>query len=112
MILGGVNVLCTFLGLYLVEHYGRRKCLYIGALWMFVCFMVFASIGHFKFLPAQNAGDTSIAKTSGTVMIVFACLFILAFASTWGPMVWAAVAEMYVAFSPFVFIQNVCGTYY
>jgi len=28
-------------------------------------------------------------------MIVFASLFIAAFASTWGPMAWACVAEMY-----------------
>jgi SP family sugar:H+ symporter-like MFS transporter len=28
-------------------------------------------------------------------MIVFACLFIVAFASTWGPMVWTVTGEMY-----------------
>lgn len=28
-------------------------------------------------------------------MIVFACLFILGFASTWGPLVWAVVGEIY-----------------
>jgi SP family sugar:H+ symporter-like MFS transporter len=93
MILGGVNVGSTFLGLYFVEHFGRRKCLYFGAIWMFVCFMVFASIGHFKFQPA--AEGSAEAKSAGMVMIVFACLFILAFASTWGPMVWAVIGEMF-----------------
>ncbi len=98
MILGGVNVGSTFFGLYMVEHYGRRKCLYFGALWMFVCFIVFASIGHFKFNLASMATpeDSATAKSAGTVMIVFACLFILAFASTWGPMVWAVTGEMSV----------------
>jgi SP family sugar:H+ symporter-like MFS transporter len=100
MILGGVNFVSTLLGLYMVEHFGRRKCLYWGAIWMFVCFMVFASIGHFQFNPASMAAppDSSIAKSSGTVMTVFACLFILAFASTWGPMVWAVIGEMWVIF--------------
>jgi SP family sugar:H+ symporter-like MFS transporter len=42
MILGGVNFGTTFLGLYLIEHYGRRRSLIAGALWMFVCFMIFA----------------------------------------------------------------------
>merc|ERR1711964_325388 len=65
IILGSVNVVCTFPGLYMVEKFGRRKCLTIGALWMCMCFLVFAS------------------------------LFIAAFASTWGPMAWACVAEMY-----------------
>ncbi|KFY96548.1 hypothetical protein V500_02411 [Pseudogymnoascus sp. VKM F-4518 (FW-2643)] len=93
MILGGVNVGATFFGLYFVEHFGRRKCLVAGALWMFVCFMIFASIGHFKFEPAVV--NSSQAKTYGTVMIVFACLFICGFASTWGPMVWAVNSEMF-----------------
>jgi len=93
MILGGVNVGFTFLGLYFVEHFGRRKCLFFGAIWQSVCFLVFASIGHFKFQPAAMGSDE--AKTSGMVMIVFACLFIVSFASTWGPMVWAVVGEMF-----------------
>merc|ERR1711964_913439 len=71
IILGSVNVVCTFPGLYMVEKFGRRKCLTIGALWM-----------------CSN-------QTIGYVMIVFASLFIAAFASTWGPMAWACVAEMY-----------------
>jgi SP family sugar:H+ symporter-like MFS transporter len=36
MILGGVNFGTTFLGLYVVEHFGRRKSLIFGAAWMFV----------------------------------------------------------------------------
>ncbi|KAJ5490872.1 High-affinity fructose transporter ght6 [Penicillium diatomitis] len=91
MILGGVNFGTTFLGLYLIEHFGRRRSLIAGALWMFVCFMIFASVGHFS-LDRENPQNT---KTAGVVMVVFACLFILGFASTWGPMVWAIIAELF-----------------
>ncbi|KAJ5578335.1 uncharacterized protein N7459_007299 [Penicillium hispanicum] len=91
MILGAVNFGTTFLGLYLIEHYGRRRSLIGGALWMFVCFMVFASVGHFS-LDRENPERT---KPAGVAMVVFACLFILGFASTWGPMVWAIIAELY-----------------
>ncbi|KAJ5937768.1 Major facilitator superfamily domain general substrate transporter [Penicillium verhagenii] len=91
MILGGVNFGTTFLGLYLIEHYGRRRSLIAGALWMFVCFMIFASVGHFS-LDRQHPEQT---KSAGVAMVVFACLFILGFASTWGPMVWTIVAELY-----------------
>lgn len=73
MILGGVNFGTTFLGLYLIEHYGRRRSLIAGALWMFICFMVFASVGHFS-LDAAHPQKT---RTAGIVMVVFACLFIL-----------------------------------
>ncbi|KAI1837261.1 hypothetical protein DTO006G1_2404 [Penicillium roqueforti] len=91
LILGAVNFGSTFLGLYLIENWGRRRSLITGALWMFVCFMVFASVGHFS-LDQEFPERT---KTAGVVMVVFACLFILGFASTWGPMVWTIVAELF-----------------
>lgn len=46
---------------------------------MFTCFMVFASLGYFA-LEDENGNNRA---TIGYVMIVFACLFIAAFASTW-----------------------------
>jgi SP family sugar:H+ symporter-like MFS transporter len=48
IILGAVNVVTTFPGLWFVERFGRRKPLIIGAAWMSVCFLVFASIGQFE----------------------------------------------------------------
>ncbi|EEH41686.2 high-affinity hexose transporter HXT6 [Paracoccidioides lutzii Pb01] len=91
IILGAVNFGSTFLGLYNIEHFGRRKPLIFGALWMFVCFLVFASVGHFRL----NLEDPTLTPGPGKVMVAFACLFILGFASTWGPIVWAIVSELY-----------------
>ncbi|KAH8800081.1 sugar transporter family protein [Hyaloscypha sp. PMI_1271] len=91
MILGGVNFGTTFLGLYVVEGCGRRKSLIFGAGWMFVCFMVFASVGHF----ALDRNVPENTPHAGKAMIVFACLFILGFASTWGPIIWTICAELY-----------------
>ncbi|KAK9779625.1 putative Major facilitator superfamily (MFS) profile domain-containing protein [Seiridium cardinale] len=91
MILNGINFGVTFIGLYLVEHYGRRKSLITGSIWMFICFMIFASIGHFL-LDLDTPTNT---PTAGIVLIVFACLFILGYATTWGPMVWTLIAEIY-----------------
>ncbi|KAF2204785.1 general substrate transporter [Delitschia confertaspora ATCC 74209] len=91
MILGGVNFGTTFPGLYIVERFGRRPALITGGLWMFMCFMVFSSLGHF----ALDQEDPSRTQSIGYVMIVFTCLFIAAFAMTWGPIVWALVGEIY-----------------
>ncbi|KAI9733793.1 MAG: hexose transporter hxt1 [Claussenomyces sp. TS43310] len=91
MILGGVNVGTTFLGLYVIEHFGRRKSLIFGSGWMFVCFIIFASVGHF----ALDRTTPTNTPDAGTAMIVFACLFILGFASTWGPIIWTITAELY-----------------
>ncbi|KAK8063216.1 hexose transporter, partial [Apiospora saccharicola] len=91
MILNGINFSVTFIGLYLVEHYGRRKSLITGSVWMFICFMVFASVGHFQL--NRDAPETT--PQAGIILIVFACLFILGYATTWGPMVWTLIAEIY-----------------
>lgn len=93
MILGGVNVGATVAGVAMARYFPRRKSLYIAALWQCMCFLVFASVGQFLFKDAEVGSST--AKTSGTVMIVFACLFIVGFASTWGPLVWACIGEMF-----------------
>ncbi|PNS19541.1 Hexose transporter 2 [Sphaceloma murrayae] len=91
MILGGINFGTTFLALYVVEHFGRRKSLMTGGLWMFVCFMIFASVGHFV-LDKNTPQNT---PTAGTVMIVFAALFIFGYAATWGPIIWCIVGEIF-----------------
>jgi SP family sugar:H+ symporter-like MFS transporter len=93
MILGGVNFGSTILGVWMARHFRRRESLYVAALWQFICFMIFASVGQFLFKDA--AENSSTAKTAGTVMIVFACFFIVGFATTWGPLVWACIGEMF-----------------
>lgn len=91
LILNGINFGVTFIGLYLVEHYGRRRSLITGSIWMTVCFLVFASVGHFA-LDVETPANTPAA---GIALIVMACLFILGYATTWGPMVWTIIAEIY-----------------
>jgi len=89
IILGAINFGMTFPGLYVVEHFGRRRALIAGALWMFFCFLIFASIGHFLL---EEGRQTS---TAGTVMIVFTALFIAGYAMTWGPIIWAVIGEIF-----------------
>lgn len=91
IILGAVNFFMTIPGTYVVERFGRRRALITGSLWMFVCFLIFASIGHFA-LDRQTPTNT---PGVGAAMIVFACLFIAGYAMTWAPIVWAIVGELY-----------------
>ncbi|GFF95311.1 LOW QUALITY PROTEIN: sugar transporter [Aspergillus lentulus] len=63
------------------SHFGRRKLLITGGMWMFVCFMAFPSVGHFSL----NVRDPPQTPRAGKAMVVFACLFITGFAMTWGP---------------------------
>jgi len=87
LILGAVNVAMTFYGLYVVEKFGRRWPLFIGALWQSAWLLVFASVG--------TAIDPNTSQTVGIVMIVSACMFIASFAGTWGPMAWVVIGETF-----------------
>lgn len=93
MVLTGVNFGVTIIGLYIVEHFGRRKSLIAGAIWMFICFMIFATVGHYSL----DRVDPPATPKTGTTLIVFTCFFIVGFATTWGPIVWAIVGELYPA---------------
>lgn len=93
IILGTVNVAATIAGLWIVENVGRRKAMMAGAAWMAACLFIYSFIGHYQ-LDHQNPLSTPQA---GNIMIVFTCLFIAAFATTWGPLVWAIVGELYPA---------------
>jgi sugar porter (SP) family MFS transporter len=91
MILNGINFGSTFYGLYIVEHYGRRRSLIVGSFWMFLMFLIFASVGHFSL----DRNDPQSTESSGTAMIVLASFFIFGFATTWGPMIWTICGELY-----------------
>ncbi|KAF2681584.1 general substrate transporter [Lentithecium fluviatile CBS 122367] len=93
IILGTVNVVATIVGLWIVENVGRRKAMMAGAAWMGVCLFIYSFVGHYQ-LDHNNPQSTPQA---GNIMIVFTCLFIAAFATTWGPLVWAIVGELYPA---------------
>ncbi|KAG5359699.1 Low-affinity glucose transporter [Yarrowia sp. C11] len=94
MIFGGINFLSTFGGLYIVDRFGRRKCLLGGAMVMFVCFLVYSTVGFAALYPN---GDTTqpASKIVGDVMILFTCIFIAAFASTWAPIAFVVVSETF-----------------
>ncbi|KAF4974953.1 hypothetical protein FZEAL_8216 [Fusarium zealandicum] len=87
LILGAVNVVMTFYGLYVVEKYGRRWPLFLGALWQSAWLLVFASVG--------TAIDPASSKAVGIVLIVSACMFIASFAGTWGPLAWVVIGESF-----------------
>ncbi|KAG6040518.1 hypothetical protein E4U41_000340 [Claviceps citrina] len=87
LILGAVNVAMTFYGLYLVEKYGRRWPLFLGALWQAAWLLIFAAVGTAR-PPDKN-------PSSGIVMIVAACMYIASFAATWGPTAWVVIGETF-----------------
>lgn len=91
IILGLVNFICTFISLYVMQKFGRRLPLIISSVWMFVCFIIFATVGSTKLILPDGSAD----RTSGIIMIVFVCLYIFGFATTWAPGAFVIVGETY-----------------
>ncbi|CAI4532784.1 BAM_G0021050.mRNA.1.CDS.1 [Saccharomyces cerevisiae] len=93
IVLGIVNFASTFVGIYVVDRYGRRTCLLWGAASMTACMVVYASVGVTRLWP--NGQDQPSSKGAGNCMIVFACFYIFCFATTWAPIPYVVVSETF-----------------
>jgi len=87
-----VNMLFTFPAIWLVEKWGRKKLLYVGAVVMFISMiaagLAFLSIGH--------AADPSlIGGTPKVVLLIAIIVYIFGFAFSWGPVAWLICSELF-----------------
>lgn len=100
IILSSVNFTCTIIGLALVSKLSRRAVLITGSVGMLVSFVLFATLGSFVFHPGQVIdgqvlGLDAQSVVVGKVMIFLACSFIFFYASTWAPLAFVILAEIY-----------------
>ncbi|GAA6059272.1 hypothetical protein JCM10212_006665 [Sporobolomyces blumeae] len=87
IILGAVNFVSTFGGIYIMERFGRRKPLIIGGCWQAAWLIIYASAGTAR--DPTLPGNEGIGK----LMIVASCFFIVGYATTWAPGIWTLVGE-------------------
>lgn len=95
IILGVVNFASTFVGIYIIDRFGRRKCLLTGSACMFVCFIIYAVLGSVHLYKNGYDDLTNTYKPTGNAMIFITCLYIFFFASTWAGGVFCIVSETY-----------------
>ncbi|SCU82866.1 LAMI_0C01178g1_1 [Lachancea mirantina] len=95
IVIGIVNFASTFVSIYTVERFGRRKCLLWGACTMVCCFVVYASVGVTRLWPEGANHKEISSKGAGNCMIVFTCFYIFCFATSWAPTAYVITAETY-----------------
>lgn len=93
-ICNGVNFVCTFPALYLVELSGRKKLLTSGALLMALTSIAMGFVGAFG-TEKHEQNIESKSTVAAVIMVTMVFTFVAAFACTWGPMVWVYCCEIY-----------------
>lgn len=96
IILGVVNFLSTFVGIYAIERLGRRLCLLTGSACMSVCFLIYSILGSTNlYIDGYSNDPSNTRKPTGNAMIFITCLFIFFFASSWAGGCYCIVSETY-----------------
>lgn len=83
-VLNFINFISTFITIYVVDRAGRVLLLVVGGI-----IMMFALIANSILSSAHQS--TAV----GYLVVLFAAIFIVGFASSWGPVVWTVCAEIY-----------------
>ncbi len=93
VITGLTNIVSTFVAIALVDRLGRRPLLIAGSIGMAVTLAGLSVIFGTADLNAQ--GELQLAGASGTIALVLANLYVVSFATSWGPVVWVLLGEMF-----------------
>lgn len=91
VITGGVNVLSTIVSILVVDKIGRRKLLLGAGGQMFVAQIVIAIVLRAKLSDNTNNLDNG----SSILLIIMICIFVSAFAWSWGPLGYLIPSETF-----------------
>ncbi len=88
-----VNIVSTFIAIALIDKIGRRPLLLIGSAGMAVTLGVLAFV--FGSAPLNAQHQPFLDHTNGLIALWAANLFVVAFAMSWGPVVWVLLGEKF-----------------
>ena len=93
-LIGGlVNVIATVAAIALIDRVGRRPLLLWGSVGMALALAVVALM--FGADGAGGDGSVKLSHWHGVIALVAANLYVVAFAISWGPIVWVLLGEMF-----------------
>ncbi|KAJ8434896.1 hypothetical protein Cgig2_003335 [Carnegiea gigantea] len=93
VITGLVNVLATLVSIYGVDSWGRRFLFLEGGVQMFICQIAVAIFIGVKF--GVSGDPTNLPEWYAIVVVLFICIYVSAFAWSWGPLGWLVPSEIF-----------------
>ncbi|KAL6898890.1 sugar transporter domain-containing protein [Trichoderma evansii] len=99
-----LNYICTVPAIYLVDKVGRRRALLAGSFVMMICLFVTGVLQHDYGQPNVGESTKAPAYLSWIIdrnqrvisaILSLSCIFVAAFAMTWGPISWIYPAEIF-----------------
>lgn len=91
VITGVVNVVATVVSIYSVDRVGRRALFLEGGIQMIICQIITGVLIGLKF--GLN-GEGTISSTDANIVLASICIYVAAFAWSWGPLGWLIPSEI------------------
>ncbi|KAG1342181.1 Sugar transport protein MST3 [Cocos nucifera] len=92
VISGLVNMVATFVSVATVDKFGRRVLFLEGGSQMLISQIIVGTLIGIKF---GNNGEATLSKEYAFFVVLFVCIFVSAFAWSWGPLGWLVPSEIF-----------------
>ncbi|KAI3467896.1 hypothetical protein Pfo_024559 [Paulownia fortunei] len=92
VVTGLVNVFATFVSIFTVDKFGRRVLFLEGGIQMIICQI---SVGVLIYKVFGVAGEGAFSKDLGNLALALICIYVAAFAWSWGPLGWLVPSEIH-----------------
>ncbi|CAJ1948774.1 unnamed protein product [Sphenostylis stenocarpa] len=91
VIIGGVNVVATFVSIFSVDKFGRRMLFLEGDIQILICQLVVGTMIDMKF---GVSGEDSFTYGEASLLLFFICAYVATYAWSWGPLGWLVPSEI------------------
>ncbi|KAK2972631.1 hypothetical protein RJ640_000591, partial [Escallonia rubra] len=92
VITGLVNVFATLVSIFTVDKFGRRALFLEGGAQMLICQIAVGCVIASVF---GVTGEGTFSKSLGNVTVFLICVYVAAFAWSWGPLGWLVPSEIF-----------------
>ncbi|KAH9610685.1 hypothetical protein KSS87_003694 [Heliosperma pusillum] len=93
VITGGVNMVATLVSIYGVDKWGRRFLFLEGGAQMLICQIAVTICIALKF--GVSGVVSNLPEWYAIVVVLFICIYVAAFAWSWGPLGWLVPSEIF-----------------